>query len=224
MSGSREKHASRRVVVFGASGGVGRHLVANALERGFSVRGVYRSPPQAGHAGDFDPLVAKDVTSPDTVKRAVEGCNALVSALGHRRANPKNPWSKVLSPRDLNTRFANSLVSVGLDAVPVVVVSAAGVGDSRARLALLLRCIIYSSNIAHAYRDLLAMEEILGKSTVDWTAVRATGLTDGKLQKNARICQRYGMFNTISRADVAHYMLDRLDSSQDRSSRTPMIT
>ncbi len=71
-----------RVLVTGGTGFVGIHTVVALLEAGHDVKLLVRSPERV--RASYEPLgvvrdleaVAGDVTEPDTVERAIEGCDA----------------------------------------------------------------------------------------------------------------------------------------------------
>jgi nucleoside-diphosphate-sugar epimerase len=73
-----------RILVTGGTGFVGTHTVAALLEAGHDVRMLVRSPDLvrsvlAPHGIDRDlDVVPGDVTEPDTVERAIAGCNAVI--------------------------------------------------------------------------------------------------------------------------------------------------
>lgn len=66
------------------------------------------------------------------------------------------------------------------------------------------------------YDDLALMEDLLHDSGLDWTTIRPPRLLNKRLKKTYRTAYeqnvRTGMF--ISRADVAHLMLDALDGPE----------
>jgi uncharacterized protein len=73
-----------RLVVFGATGNVGRRVAAEALSRGHEVTGVVRDPA-AGAASDARVrLMRGDATNADSVAGLVRGADAVVSAISPR--------------------------------------------------------------------------------------------------------------------------------------------
>lgn len=68
-------NTTRTVLVTGATGTVGRHLVAALLEAGVRVRALVRHPSTAGLPDAVD-VVPGDLTSPDDVGRAAAGTDA----------------------------------------------------------------------------------------------------------------------------------------------------
>src|SRR3954447_23869841 len=74
----------RRVVLFGGSGFVGRHLAPRLAERGWTVRVASRSgtgPTTSGANGRVE-AVAADLRDEDQVRRAVTGAEAVVNLVG----------------------------------------------------------------------------------------------------------------------------------------------
>ena len=53
------------ITVFGASGGIGAHLVVLATDRGHRVRAVYRTPPPEPLPAEAEILVSPDIFDPD---------------------------------------------------------------------------------------------------------------------------------------------------------------
>ena len=72
-------------------------------------------------------------------------------------------------------------------------------------------------------RDLQAMEDELAATGLDWYALRPIKLTDGPLTGHVQASDRFAM-KTISRADVAWYILNLAEDPHPRPQRTPIIT
>jgi NAD(P)H-binding len=78
-------------------------------------------------------------------------------------------------------------------------------------------------NLGVVGKDLLAMERELAASGLDWYAVRPVKLTDGPQTEKVRASDRFAM-KTISRADVAWYLLELAEQPAPAAHRTPIIT
>src|SRR5687768_12801348 len=101
-----------KVAIFGASGGVGRLLLDGALRRGNEVRAVYREAVTQARSAHLEIVSGSDISEPDLIRRAIDGCDVVFSSVGLRRLNPANPWSPLVSPPDLTSRFAGALLRV----------------------------------------------------------------------------------------------------------------
>lgn len=209
------------VIVFGASGNVGGHLVRLAAERGHRVTAVVRREtpyePPRGVA-----LVRGDVLDGAFVAGVVPGHDAVTSCVGMRYAHP---WAKRRSPDDLVERATKNLVAAmrAAGVRRISIVSAAGVGDSRPGLNLPMRVMLAISNVGAAYADLERAEAVLRESGLDWQAVRPTTLTHGPRTDRVRIADRFATTARISREDVAAFLLRELERPAF-SARTPLVT
>ena len=211
-----------KVLVLGASGGLGAQIVKLAAAAGHEVTALSRSAMDVPVGAR---LVRGDVLVDGVVDGAVEGQDAVLSALGIRRRNQANPFSPLASPPDLTSRTAALVVEAmkrhGVRRV--IAVSAAGVGDSRPGLNLMMRFFVAATKVGASYRDLEVMEPVYAASGLDWCCVRPTGLEDGPVTGRVERIRSFPLGAWISRADVAAWMVDHLaaDLSADR---TPIIT
>src|SRR6185295_15802915 len=72
------------IVLFGATGNVGRRVAAEALSRGHEVVGVVRDPASAAALDSRVRLAKGDATKADSVAELVQGADAVVSAISPR--------------------------------------------------------------------------------------------------------------------------------------------
>ena len=70
------------VLVVGASGSIGRRVVAEALGRGYETRALVRDSAQAGLFPDGVQLVVGDLTRAETLSGAVEGVTGIIFTHG----------------------------------------------------------------------------------------------------------------------------------------------
>jgi len=73
-----------KIVLFGATGNVGRRVAAEALSRGHEVVGVVRDPATGAASDARIRLVKGDATNADSVAELVRGADAVVSAISPR--------------------------------------------------------------------------------------------------------------------------------------------
>jgi nucleoside-diphosphate-sugar epimerase len=222
-----------KITVFGASGGIGTHVVDLATQRGHQVRAIYRAAPHVPPGGQTEVLVSPDIFDPDFVAQAIRGADVVVTALGPNFARHHNPRTTMISPPDLHQRLARSLIAAmkgpGAPARLISVSTGSmGPGDDvmGAGQRLLFRFFrtVMTPNLGRVGRDLQAMEEELAAAAgVDWYALRPIKLTDGPLTGHVQASARFAM-KTISRADVAWFILDLAEDPRPGQPRTPIIT
>jgi putative NADH-flavin reductase len=73
-----------KLVLFGATGNVGRRIAAEALRRGHDVVGVVRDPAAVTTPDSRVRLVQGDATNAESVAEVVRGAEAVVSAISPR--------------------------------------------------------------------------------------------------------------------------------------------
>ncbi len=196
-----------KVIVFGASGGIGRLLVAGALQRSHTVTAFVRNH-ESFEARDGLRLLAGDLFDPQTVADAVDGHAAVFCALGARTRKLEPVLSRAV-PLILNAMHfhrVNRLITVG----------AAGAlypaGKYQPRLSNLVFGAVKLIMLRHPMADQRAQERLLASSDVDYTIVRPPRLTDGPATGTYRVLPD-GLPSSsrrISRADVADFMLQQL--------------
>ena len=160
---SATTHRAMKMLVLGASGGVGKHLVRLACDQGHIVTALVR---RADGIDSRARILIDDVLRPGCFDEHVRGHEIVLSALGIKRTNPANPWSVLASPPDFSSRTAAMLASAmrQQDLARVIALSAAGVADSAARMNLLMKFFVAKSNVGIGYRDLAAMERAFADS------------------------------------------------------------
>lgn len=81
---------------------------------------------------------------------------------------------------------------------------------------------VVARNLRLVGKDLEAMEKELAGGKLDWYAVRPIKLTDGPLTQRVHASDRFTI-KSISRADVAWYILTLAEDRTSRTQRTPIL-
>ena len=187
------------LALFGATGGTGRELTAQATEVNHSIRALTRSPAKLP-PNQAVTAVEGDVLDPDAVEATVNGSDAVICLLGRTSDNP----SDVVSRGTAN--IIDAMQERGIERL--VVLTSMGLGSSVQQVPWYVR--LANVTVLH---DLMAdkarQEELVAGSGLDWTIVRPGGLTDGpqtgEYEHGVDIDATAG---PISRADVADFLLE----------------
>jgi uncharacterized protein YbjT (DUF2867 family) len=226
MIDSSLKLRKMKILILGGTGRTGRYFLNDALERGHTAHVLVRDPGKLTIHSDRLTVIQGVPIREEDLKEAMAGCEAVVSALNISRKSDF-PWAKRISPPDLLSTSIHQVVNLapvlGIDRV--IVISAAGVGDSEKYMPRWFRWIINSSNIGITYRDHNLQEQLLRDSKLRWTAVRPVGLSNSEKDKPVRVTipgvQKPGF--TIGRKNVARFILDILEHDQ-YVHETPIIS
>ena len=188
-----------KICVFGGSGRTGRHVIIQALEQDFEVNALLRNPAKLDLQHDKLRIARGDVFDSDAVSAAVEGCNAVLSALG----------ASSLGKTDLYSKSMEIIVS-GMKAHNVKrLLCIAAVGVERDPNIPLLGRLIMKLALGNIFADMQRMQQEIEASDLDWTILWPPMLTDGKLSAEYRtdIDRALPKGSKISRADLAHFMI-----------------
>jgi len=206
-SGAPPHHRSR-VLIVGATGGTGRQLVMQALERGYEVTALVRDPSRLEVVHPRLTAMQGDVLDEGSVETAMRGQEAVLSALGHKRY--------FYPTRILSEGTRNILRSMGTHGVPrLVCETSLGLGDSAGRMGLYYTFFVIPVILPFYFWDKTRRERMIARSNVEWVIVRPGVLTNGDKRSRFRHGSHVGRFLLtvrISRADVADFMLNQLAS------------
>ncbi len=192
-----------KVIIFGATGTVGAHLVEQALNQGHQVTAFARNPSTLKVEHPDLTRQAGDVFDGEAISKAVRGNDAVLIALGSGRKG---------AVRSVGTQHvADAMKRGGIRRL--VCLSTLGAGDSRPLLNFFWRRIMFGFLLRAAYADHEAQEASVRQSDLDWTIVRPGSFTDGPgtdSYKHGFPPTAKNLASKISRRDVANFMLRQL--------------
>lgn len=194
-----------KLTIFGASGRTGRHLVRAALAAGHDVTAFVRNPATFDLSDPRLRVVQGDSADANAVARAVQGADAVLSALGPVKGSPK----------DLLITAQHHIVSA-MQAAGVrrfVALTGAGVRDAQDQPKLIdhIFGFLLKLTAADVLQDSINGVERVRASSLDWIVVRAPRLTDGPALGRWRVGYVGKESGTqISRADLAAFMLQQV--------------
>lgn len=193
-----------RISIFGAGGKTGLLTVYQALDKGHLVTAFARDPSKVTITHKNLRIVQGDILEYEKVKQAVEGQEAVISALG----NDRNKRKTILSEGTGNIIRAMEECHVKR----LICMSAAGILRNDA--GFLFGRIIIPIFLKQVYEDKIRQMEIIRQSNLEWVIIRPTGLTDAPKTGSYKISQDKPASSRIPRADVADFMLKLLTNKQ----------
>ncbi len=188
-----------KITVFGASRGVGLQVVLQALEQGHQVTAFARNISELPVHPNLR-AVQGDALDLGDVDQALQNQEAVVCALGA---------GNVAQASIRSAGTANIVKAMEAGGIRrLIAVSSFGVGDSRKGLIANAAWLFLRSALEEHERQ----EQFIMQSSLEWTVVRPTGLTNDA---------KTGLYKTgssgrgrISRADVADFILKQLSSPE----------
>jgi putative NADH-flavin reductase len=195
-----------RVLIVGATGGTGRELVAQALERGLAVTALVRQPSALRVEHPRLSVLRGDVLDYPSVEAAMQSQEVVLCALGHKQFFRP---TRILSEGTRNILRAMDTHGVRR----LVCETALGIGDSAGRMGLWYTFFVLPFILPFYFWDKTRQERLIAASRVTWVIVRPGALTGGAKRNSYTHGRRVGsVLRTvrISRADVADFMLNQM--------------
>lgn len=209
-----------RLCVIGATGGTGQAIVREALARGHTLTALVRSREKARSLLPGADLVEGDVRDEAALTRALEGCEAVISALGTRKI-------RLIRQVTVHTDGTRALLSAmkRCGVRRLVCITGVGAGDSAGHGGFAYDRIFKPVFLRTIYQDKDRQEALIRASGLDWIIVRPSVLTDKPGTGNvlATVDLRGIHGGEIPRADVAAFVVAQTASDQWLG-KSPVIT
>lgn len=198
-----------RIVVFGATGIVGKAVVNEALKKGHEVTVLTRNARKVTTRHEHLHIVEGNVADKNVVRTVLTDQEAVIQTLGIGGKGDGKPTSIVSE--------ANKIIMTAMEQMNVkrlVAISVIGAGDSLTFLPWIYRKLVlplFMKWFQAVIDDKNRMEPMIKRSGLDWTIVRCTTVKErpatGKV--NATLDGK-GLKFSISAADMAVFIVNQL--------------
>lgn len=195
-----------KILLFGATGGTGLELLAQALAQSHTVTAFVRNPAALALRYPLPlpnlRIVTGDILQRGTIDAAMPGHDAVLSTLGIKVLGANTIMS------DGTRNIVDAMQQFGVKRF--IVETSIGVGDSKGQTTFFFGKIILPYVLKNMFADKEVQENIIRQSNLDWTIVRPGMLTNGIKTGTYRSGLDPSISGRISRADVADFMLRQL--------------
>lgn len=197
-----------RIAIFGANGATGRLLTTQSLTAGHDVVALTRHPDAFPITDPRLTVVGGDVLDYAVVDGVIEGCAAVLSALGvpYRRV-PITVYSRGVG------HVLDAMKRHGVRRLAVVS-SSALTGEPEPTGGFFFNRVLVpylTERLGRTtYEDLRRMEADVTASDVAWTILRASGLYDLPNVTDYSLTETHGPGRFTARVDLAHALLRQL--------------
>ncbi len=196
-----------RILVVGATGVLGRDVLAETIARGHQAAALVRNSALAALPPEVE-MVEGDVLQRSSLTAAVRGREAVICALG--TPSPRRP-STLLAEGTKNLVAAMSQEGVRR----LVCVTLLGAGPSRANVSLVYREVVLRM-LAPMVPDKEAQEQVVRDSDLEWLLVRPPRFVGGKARGRLRVIRegQRGRLGRVVRADLARFLVGAVTDSR----------
>lgn len=195
------------IIVFGASGSIGKEVVKEAIENGHMVTAFIRNPDAFPFKENKNLKIYQgDVLNPEQVENAIKNNQAVICTLGDGKTGKiRAAGTKVIIDAMKNTGVKR-----------LICLSTIGAGDSYQSLNFLWKYIMFGLLLKKVLPDHNLQEQFIRQSSLDYTIVRPGALTNGAKTNTYKAGLSENLKNLslkISRADVAAFLLRQLQET-----------
>lgn len=192
------------IVVFGATGGVGQHVVRHAVAAGHTVTAFVRSPEKL-EVADGVTIVQGNAFDAESVARAIEEHDVVISCLSS--SAPMKPSTEVAQ---MTQNVVAGMQRAGVDRIAYC--ASAGVdGELTGAVGKSMMWLLRNPLADH--RAALAQ---IAEAGLNYTIAQPTGLSNGEFDPNY-LEAFTGMppaMRSIPRASVAHFLIRAIEQPE----------
>ena len=207
-----------RVLIIGASKGIGLETTRQALDAGHDVRALARSATAIAVSNPSLEKMRGDALKTEDVEAALVGVDVVIQTLGVG-------FGDLFRPVHLFSDATRVMIAAMRSQVVkrLICVTGFGAGDSRASISCLQR-LPFQIVFGRAYDDKSLQEQLIKESELDWTIARPGVLTNGPRTGRNRILSEASQWRNgiISRADVAEFLVRQI-GDQTYIRKTPVL-
>jgi uncharacterized protein YbjT (DUF2867 family) len=210
-----------KVLIIGASRGIGLETVKAALRAGHRVRALARSAASLPiQDANLDP-VSGDALDRDTIRDALQDVDVVIQTLGVNFA-PKLIFDGTTLFSDSTRILVDAMKIAGVKRL--IAVTGLGAGDSRGHGGMIYDSVVFPLLLKRVYDDKDVQEWIIRSSGLDWTIVRPGLLTNRPATGRYRVltASKDWQFGAINRSDVADFLVKQIDD-QTLVGTTPLV-
>jgi uncharacterized protein YbjT (DUF2867 family) len=199
-----------KVLIIGASRGIGLETVKAALLAGHNVRALARSAARIPIQNPGLDRVAGNALDSSTIRSTLDGVDVVVQTLGVDVA-PRSIFERTTLFSQSTRIIVDAMKAAGVKRL--IAVTGLGAGNSRGHGGIIYDSVVFPLLLKRVYDDKDVQEWIIKSSGLDWTIVRPGLLTNRPATGHYRILTAAGdwRFGTISRADVADFIVRQID-------------
>ena len=210
-----------KVLIIGASRGIGLEAVKAALLAGHNVRALARSAASIPIQNANLEKVSGDALDSDTIRNALQGVDVVIQTLGVDIA-PRAIFERTTLFSQSTRILVDVMKAAGVKRL--IAVTGLGAGDSRGHGGLLYDAIVFPLLLKRVYDDKDVQEWIIRSSGLDWTIVRPGLLTNSPATGRYRVLSapQDWQFGMISRADAADFLVQQIDN-RALIGKTPLL-
>lgn len=209
----------KKIALFGATGQTGQPFLQKALEAGYTVKALVRSPEKVTQQSDRLEVIKGDALNPTDIEKTIAGTDIVVSLIGHVDGSPK--WLQTDATRNvvaaMKKEGVERIISLSGGGVPFPEKDQPKFADKAFRF-------IMGIFFSKVLNDAVKHAEVLKDSGLDWVIVRGPRLTNDPATGKYRV--GWVGVNSglkLTRADLADFLVKQVED-ETYNQQMPMVS
>lgn len=199
------------IIIFGASGGIGRLLVGQALNAGYMVKAYVRNPSKLELTHQNLEIIKGELSDFENIRTAIAGVDAVISTLGPPLKRNYKGWAIL----DAHINIVKAMEMEGVNRFITIATPSVNFRWDISSIITKMPTVMAKLLFPKAYKEIVMVGNVVSDSSLDWTIVRIIAPNNKPLTGSVKVT--FGETKIkwgISRADIAAYLLLQVEDAQ----------
>lgn len=200
-----------KVIIFGATGGIGKWAVKYALQKGHQVTAYVRNQQKMNIQEANLKVIQGEITDYSLMLQSVKGQNAVIWCVGIPMARKYEKMNSLEGHKILLKAMQEAnvkrLIDWGTPSIPF--------SKDKKSFITVVPAILAGIALTQAKKEMVAIGELVQQSDLDWTIVRFMAPKDTSY--TGKVKTGFGdtkMSFNISREDIGAFMVEQLENDK----------
>ena len=197
-----------KVIIFGASGGIGKFALQHALEKGYEVKAFLRNPSKLTIKHKNLTIVQGEINNYNDMKNAMSDCNAVIWCVGI----PMKKYEHMES-LDGHKNLLKAMNECGIERIIDWATPSVRFKKDKKSFITVVPKFLAGILFPMAKKEIIHIADMITESNLNWTIVRFMAPKDTPFTGKVKV--GFGdtkMSFNISREDIGAFMVEQLTS------------
>jgi putative NADH-flavin reductase len=196
------------IIIFGSTGAIGKSVVKQALDRGYTVKAYLRNPSGLTIIHPALQVIVGELSDYPQIRQAIAGVDAVISTLGPPLVYKYKGQPLAEGHRNIIQAMRESGVHRLITLATPSVKFEKDKSSLTTKMPPLMARLLYPS----AYKEIVEIGRMVATSGLDWTIVRIIAPDNKPAAGGVKVTfgdKKIGL--SVSRADIATFMLQQVE-------------
>lgn len=198
-----------KVIIFGASGGIGKFTLQHALEKGYEVKAFLRNPSKLTIKHENLTIVQGEINNYSDIKNALVDCNAVIWCVGIPMKKYKH-----MESLDGHKNLLKAMNECGIERLIDWATPSVHFKKDKKSFITFIHGFLAGILFPMAKKELIYIADMITSSNLNWTIVRFMAPQNTPFTRNVKVGFGDVKMNfNISREDIGAFMVEQLSSN-----------